>query len=70
MRVAMYYANNDVRLEEMPIPQAGEGELVVRIMASGVCGSDVMEWYRTGKTPLVLGHEMAGEITRGWRGGH
>jgi L-iditol 2-dehydrogenase len=31
-------------------------------MASGICGSDVMEWYRKGKTPLVLGHEIAGEV--------
>jgi L-iditol 2-dehydrogenase len=58
----MYYANDDVRLEEMPRPEAGRGELVMRVMASGLCGSDVMEWYRKGKTPLVLGHEVSGEI--------
>ncbi len=62
MRVAMYYSNNDVRLEEMPTPQIGPGELLVRIEASGICGSDVMEWYRLDKVPLVLGHEIAGEI--------
>jgi len=62
MRVAMYYNNNDVRVEEMPIPQTGRGELLVRVMASGICGSDVMEWYRIHKAPLVLGHEIAGEV--------
>jgi L-iditol 2-dehydrogenase len=62
MRVAMYYNNRDVRLEEMPVPAIGPGELLVRVMASGVCGSDVMEWYRIKKAPLVLGHEIAGEI--------
>ena len=62
MRVAMYYANADVRLEEMPAPSAGPGEAVVRIHASGLCGSDVMEWYRKDKVPLVLGHEIAGEV--------
>jgi len=62
MRVAVYYNNNDVRLEEMPTPQIGRGELLVRVMASGICGSDVMEWYRIDKAPLVLGHEIAGEI--------
>ncbi len=62
MRVAMYYSNSDVRLEELPMPVAGPGELVVRIEASGICGSDVMEWYREDKVPLVLGHEIAGEV--------
>jgi L-iditol 2-dehydrogenase len=62
MRVAMYYNNRDVRLEEMPMPQIGPGELLVKVMASGICGSDVMEWYRIKKAPLVLGHEIAGEI--------
>ncbi|MFQ5924889.1 MAG: zinc-dependent dehydrogenase [Dehalococcoidia bacterium] len=62
MRVAMYYNNNDVRLEEMPTPNIGPGELLVKVLASGICGSDVMEWYRIDKAPLVLGHEVAGEI--------
>ena len=62
MRVLMYYSNNDVRLEEMPKPQIGPGELLMKIAASGICGSDVMEWYRRDKVPLVLGHEVAGEV--------
>ncbi|MDZ7262757.1 MAG: zinc-dependent dehydrogenase [candidate division KSB1 bacterium] len=62
MRVAMYYNNRDVRLEEMPTPRIGPGELLVKVLASGICGSDVMEWYRIKKAPLVLGHEIAGAI--------
>ncbi len=62
MQVAMYYNNSDVRLEEMDIPKIGAGELLVKVMASGICGSDVMEWYRIKKAPLVLGHEIAGEV--------
>lgn len=62
MRVATYYNNRDVRLEEMPVPRIGPGELLVRVRASGICGTDVMEWYRIQKAPLVLGHEIAGEI--------
>lgn len=62
MRVAMYYNNRDVRLQEMPKPQPGPGEFVVKVIASGICGSDVMEWYRIKKAPLVLGHEIAGDI--------
>ena len=62
MRVAMWYNNQDVRLEEMPTPQIGAGELLVRVEASGICGSDVMEWYRLDRAPLVLGHEIGGQI--------
>jgi L-iditol 2-dehydrogenase len=62
MRVAMYYNNRDVRLEEMPVPKIGPDELLVKVMASGICGSDVLEWYRIKKAPKVLGHEIAGEI--------
>jgi len=62
MRVAMYYNNRDVRLAEMAVPKIGSGELLVRICASGICGSDLMEWYRIKKAPLVLGHEITGEI--------
>ena len=62
MRVAMYYNNRDVRLEEIPVPRIGHGELLVRVRASGICGSDLMEWYRIKKAPLVLGHEITGEI--------
>ncbi|OHD62699.1 MAG: alcohol dehydrogenase [Spirochaetes bacterium RBG_13_51_14] len=64
MRVAMYYNNSDVRIEEIPIPEIGPGEILVKIMASGICGSDVMEWYRVKKAPLVLGHEITGEIVK------
>lgn len=62
MRVAMYYHNRDVRLEEMPRPKISPGEMLMRIEASGICGSDVLEWYRIHKAPLVLGHEVAGTV--------
>jgi L-iditol 2-dehydrogenase len=62
MRIAMYYSNQDIKLEEMPVPQIGQGEMLMRVEASGICGSDVMEWYRIHKVPLVLGHEVAGVV--------
>jgi L-iditol 2-dehydrogenase len=62
MRAAVYYGNRDLRIEERATPAAGPGELVFRVMASGVCGSDVLEWYRLAKAPIVLGHEVAGEV--------
>lgn len=62
MRVAMYYNNRDVRIEERERPRIGPGEALVRVVSSGICGSDVMEWYRLKKAPLVLGHEIAAEV--------
>lgn len=62
MRVAMYYNNQDVRVQEIPVPRVGPGELLLRVEASGICGSDVMEWYRVARAPLVLGHEVAGTV--------
>jgi L-iditol 2-dehydrogenase len=62
MRIAVWYNNRDVRVEEMPVPKIGPGELLVRVEASGICGSDVMEWYRLDRAPLVLGHEIGGRI--------
>ena len=62
MRAAVYYSNNDVRLEEVPTPAIGANEILVKVMASGICGSDVLEWYRIKKAPIVLGHEIAGIV--------
>jgi L-iditol 2-dehydrogenase len=60
----MYYKNSDVRVEEKDIPEIAQGEVLVRVMASGICGTDVVEWYRRDRVPLVLGHEIAGEIIK------
>ena len=62
MLVGVYYNNHDVRLEERPVPRISTGEMLVKVIASGICGSDVLEWYRIKKAPLVLGHEITGEI--------
>ena len=62
MKVGMYYNNSDVRVEEMDKPVIGPDELLVKAEVCGICGSDVLEWYRIKKAPLVLGHEMTGVI--------
>jgi L-iditol 2-dehydrogenase len=62
MRVAVYHNNSDIRIEERPLPKIGPGEVLVHVRASGICGSDVMEWYRVPNAPLVLGHEVAGDV--------
>jgi len=67
MLAAVYYNNHDVRVEEMPIPEIGEDELLFKVMACGICGSDVTEWYRVPKAPKVLGHEAAGVVAKAGR---
>jgi len=62
MLVAMYYNNKDVRIQEMPKPTIGDDEFLLKVVASGICGSDVTEWYRVPKAPKVLGHEATGVI--------
>jgi len=62
MKVAVYHNNNDIRIEERPKPKISDGEILVKMKTSGICGTDVMEWYRIKKAPYVPGHEIAGEI--------
>ncbi len=62
MKVAMWYNNRDVRIEDKPTPKIGRSEVLVRVEASGICGSDVLEWYRIDRAPLILGHEVSGQI--------
>lgn len=75
MRVAVYHGKGDVRLEDRPVPVIGPGELLVKIEACGICGSDLMDWYLAPRAPLVLGHEPAGTVAavgkgvRGFRPG-
>lgn len=62
MRVAVYNHNRDVRVEERPVPSIAPDEMLVQVEVSGICGSDVMEWYRRPRAPVVLGHEIAGQV--------
>ena len=62
MRVARSLTPREVVIEELPDPVAGDGEVVCRVLACGVCGSDVSETYVARKLPAVLGHEVVGEV--------
>jgi len=64
MKVAMYYSQRDIKIEDLPIPKIGENEALVEMRACGLCGSDMMSWYLEGRAPLVLGHEPAGIIAK------
>jgi len=61
---AVYYNNRDVKIQERPIPEIAADELLLKVMACGICGSDVIEWYRVPKAPRVLGHEATGVIEK------
>lgn len=64
MKTAVYYAQNDIRIEEMPVPSIDDDEILVQMKACGVCGSDLMDWYLRPRAPLVLGHEPAGTVAK------
>jgi L-iditol 2-dehydrogenase len=67
MRAARLYGKEDLRVEEMPLPEAGPGEVLLRVKASALCGTDI-RMYRNGArgatpgNPLVLGHEVSGVV--------
>jgi L-iditol 2-dehydrogenase len=62
MRVARSVALRDVRVDDAPEPAAGPGEVVCRVLACGVCGSDISDAWVEPKLPVVLGHELTAEV--------
>jgi L-iditol 2-dehydrogenase len=64
MKVSMWYNNNDIRIEEVPTPSPGQGEMLVKVISCGICGSDIVEWYRLPRAPLVQGHEVGVEVVK------
>jgi len=61
-RAVVFHSPGDLRLEQVPLPAPGSGDLVVRIRACGLCPGETMDWYMARKAPLALGHEPVGEI--------
>jgi len=62
MKVSVWYNNEDIRIEEVPKPRPGRKEILIKILACGICGSDIVEWYRLPRAPLVQGHEIGAEV--------
>jgi L-iditol 2-dehydrogenase len=62
MKAAVWYNNRDIRIEEMPVGRPGPREMLVKVHSCGICGSDVVEWYRLPRAPLVQGHELGAEV--------
>jgi L-iditol 2-dehydrogenase len=64
MRAAVLFSPGDIRLEDVPKPKPGLGEVLLRVAAVGVCGSDIARMLTKGahKMPLICGHEFSGHI--------
>jgi L-iditol 2-dehydrogenase len=62
MKAAYWYNNNDIRIEEVPTPKPGPKEMLVKVISCGICGSDIVEWYRKPRAPLVQGHEIGAQV--------
>lgn len=62
MKVATLYSFDDIRIEEVPIPQINHNEILIKTKSAGICSGDVMPWYIEKKAPLVLGHEFSGIV--------
>ncbi len=67
MSAAVLYGAEDLRLEEVPVPVAGRGEIVLRVGAALTCGTDLKVYRRgyhaaMGKPPMLFGHEVAGTV--------
>jgi L-iditol 2-dehydrogenase len=74
MKAAVFYETEDLRIEDVPEPEAGADEVVVKVLACGFCGSDIEYYYgrsplgtADGKGPLVLGHEICGQVVQAGR---
>src|SRR5579863_428264 len=63
MRAVVYRGINDMRVETVPVPAIGRGELLVRIATCGICGTDLKKiHYGSHSAPRIFGHEMSGTI--------
>ena len=65
MRAAVYRGVNDVRVETVPVPEIGAGEVLVKIHTCGICGTDLKKIHGgSHDAPRIFGHEMSGTIAR------
>jgi L-iditol 2-dehydrogenase len=63
MRAGVYRDKGVVRVEEVPVPEVGEREVLIKVSACGVCGTDIKKiFYRYVEPPQILGHELAGTV--------
>ena len=67
MKALVFRGDNDLRYEDWPVPRVGPADVLVRVGAVGICGSDVHGFLgKTGRrtAPMIMGHEFAGDVMR------
>ena len=64
MRAIIYHQHDNIRLEDIPIPTIGPGELLVRVAGCGLCGSDLLKIQQRAAPPVKLGHELTGVVVK------
>jgi L-iditol 2-dehydrogenase len=64
MKISLWHSNKDIRIQDAPVPEPGPGEVLLKVMACGICGSDLVEWYRLPRAPLIQGHEIGARIEK------
>ena len=63
MRAVVYHGVNDMRVETVPVPRIGAGELLIQVATCGICGTDLKKiHFGSHSAPRIFGHEMAGVI--------
>ena len=62
MKAAYWYNNKDIRIKKVRTPKPKHKEMLVKVISCGICGSDIVEWYRLPRAPLVQGHEIGAEV--------
>src|SRR5947208_5616051 len=69
MRAGVYREKGIVRVEEVPVPAVGDGEVLIKVAACGICGTDIKKIFqRYVEPPQILGHELAGTVVAVGRG--
>ncbi len=64
MRAIIYHRYDDICLEDVPVPEIGADELLLRVTGCGLCGSDTLKMQQRAEPPVTLGHELTGVIVR------
>jgi L-iditol 2-dehydrogenase len=64
MKISLWYNNRDIRIQDAPVPEPGPGEVLLKVMSCGICGSDLVEWYRLPRAPLIQGHEVGARVEK------